>query len=109
MKLLIAIVNKRDIRHLTDALVDDGIRFTEIGSTGGFLRAGNVTLLIGLEDQHVERTLSIIQSHCHAREEAVNVAHVGTQLDALGIGEAVTTTVGGAQVFIVPVERLVVV
>ena len=75
----------------------------------GIFRAGNVTLLIGLEDQHVERTLSIIQSHCHAREEAVNVAHVGTQLDALGMGEAITTMVGGAQVFIVHVERVVVV
>ena len=109
MKLLIAIINKRDIRHLSDALVDDGIRFTEFGSTGGFLRAGNVTLLIGLEDQHVERTLSVIQSHCHAREEAVNVAHVGTQLDALGMGEAITTMVGGAQVFIVHAERVMVV
>ena len=109
MKLLIAIINKRDIRHLSDALVDDGIRFTEISSTGGFLRAGNVTLLIGLEDQHVERTLSVIQSHCHAREEAVNVAHVGTQLDALGMGEAITTMVGGAQVFIVHAERVIVV
>ena len=109
MKLLIAIINKRDIRHLSDALVDDGIRFTEIGSTGGFLRAGNVTLLIGLEDQHVERTLSVIQSHCHAREETVNVAHVGTQLDALGMGEAITTMVGGAQVFIVHAERVMVV
>ncbi len=109
MKLLIAIINKRDIRHLSDALVDDGIRFTEISSTGGFLRAGNVTLLIGLEDQHVERTLSVIQSHCHAREEAVNVAHVGTQLDALGMGEAITTMVGGAQVFIVHAERVMVV
>ena len=39
----------------------------------------------------------------------MNIAHVGTQLDALGLGEAVTTMVGGAQVFIVQVERLVVV
>ena len=53
MKLLIAIVNKRDIRHLSDALIDNDFRFTEIGSTGGFLRAGNVTLLIGVDDERV--------------------------------------------------------
>ena len=109
MKLLIAIINKRDIRHLSYALVDADIRFTEMGSTGGFLRAGNVTLLIGLEDEYIEKTLAIIQSHCQPREKAVQVAHVGTQLDALGMGEAVTAMVGGALVFIVQVDRMVVI
>ena len=62
MKLLIAIVNKRDIRHLTDALIDNDFRFTEIGSTGGFLRAGNVTLLIGVDDERVPPVLELIQN-----------------------------------------------
>ena len=109
MKLLIAIVNKRDIRHLSDALIDNDYRFTEIGSTGGFLRAGNVTLLIGVDDERVPPVLDLIQNHCHAREEAIEVAQIGTHLDALGLGEAVTTMVGGAQVFIVQAERMVVV
>ena len=72
MKLLIAIVNKRDIQHLTDALIDNDFRFTEIGSTGGFLRAGNVTLLIGVDDERVPPVLELIQNHCHAREEAID-------------------------------------
>ncbi len=109
MKLLIAIVNKRDIRHLSDALIDNDFRFTEIGSTGGFLRAGNVTLLIGVTDEQVPAVLDLVQTHCHPREEAIDVAQIGTHLDALGLGEAVTTMVGGAQVFIIQTERVVVV
>ena len=109
MKLLIAIVDKRDIRHLSDALIDNEFRFTEISSKGGFLRAGNVTLLIGVEEEQVPSVLDLIQNHCQAREEAIDVAQIGTHLDALGLGEAVTTMVGSAQVFIIQAERMIVV
>lgn len=107
MKLLIAILNKRDVRHLNDALVEHGFRFTEIGSTGGFLRTGNVTLFIGVEDDEVDTALALIQTHCRAREEAVGLPQAATRLDAATPDEAVTVPVGGAQVFIVHVERVV--
>ncbi len=107
MKLLIAVINRRDDRHLRDALIEGGFRFTEVSSTGGFLREGNVTMLIGVEEADLERILSLIREHCHAREEVVNVAPPDTRLYAAPIGEPMTVQVGGAQVFILDVERVV--
>jgi uncharacterized protein YaaQ len=107
MKLLIAVINKRDDRRLRDALIEGGLRFTEISSTGGFLREGNVTMLIGVEEKDVETALSLIREHCRPREEAVNVAPPDTRLYASPVGEPVTIQVGGAQVFVLDVERVV--
>ena len=107
MKMLIAVINKRDSRHLNDALIDNGFRFTEIGSTGGFLRAGNVTLLIGVVEDQVEAVLSLIRKHCQAREETVNLSQAATRIDEQSFGEAIQVLIGGAQVFILDVERVV--
>ena len=109
MKLVIAIIDKRDIRQLSDALIDNEFRFTEIASKGGFLRAGNITLLLGVDNEQVDSLVELIKQYCHAREEAINIAQIRTHLDALGLGEAVTTMVGSAQIFIIEAERMVVV
>lgn len=107
MKLLIAVISRRDDRRLRDSLIEEGFRFTEISSTGGFLREGNVTVLIGVEEPDVERALSLIREHCRPREEAVNISPPDTRLYAAPVGEPVTIQVGGAQVFILDVERVV--
>ena len=49
MKLLIAIVQDADVNFLMDALTDNGYRVTRLSTTGGFLKKGNTTLLIGVE------------------------------------------------------------
>ena len=50
MKMITAIVNKEDAKSVTRALIEEGFSITRLSTTGGFLMAGNVTLLIGLED-----------------------------------------------------------
>ena len=50
MKLIVAIAHECDKHKLGDALLQNGLTFTKLGSTGGFLRYGNVTVLIGVED-----------------------------------------------------------
>ncbi len=107
MKLLIVIVNKRDIRRLSDALVDTGFRFTKIGSSGGFLGEGNVTLLIGLVEADVEAAIEIIRAHCKSREEPMSVVQPGTRIEANPLEEAIAVPVGGAQVFVLNVEQVV--
>ena len=57
----------------------------------------------------MDSLVELIKQYCHAREEAINIAQIGTHLDALGLGEAVTTMVGSAQIFIIEAERMVVV
>ena len=55
MKLVIAIVHERDKHKVSDALLEAGHKFTIIASTGGFLRDGNVTFLVGTEGENVDQ------------------------------------------------------
>ncbi len=107
MKLLIVVVNKRDLVHLREALIESGFRFTEISSTGGFLREGNTTLLLGMAEDRVEAALDLIRAHCHTREEVVNVAPPDTRMYGDPVGQPMTVPVGGAQVFVLDVERVI--
>ena len=61
MKLLISVVNSDDAHPLFDALMGEGYRATMICTTGGFLREGNATLLIGVADENVQDVLKIIK------------------------------------------------
>jgi uncharacterized protein YaaQ len=68
MKLVIAIVKDSDAMDVSDALVENDFRMTRIASTGGFLRRGYVTLLIGLEEEQIELLFATIQSACRPPE-----------------------------------------
>lgn len=105
MKLLIAIVDGRDARVIREQLIEAGFDFTEIGSTGGFLRHGTVTLLIGVESERVEEAIELLRHYGHAREEMVSVHAPDTRLFGSVTGEAQVVTLGGAKVFVVDVER----
>ncbi len=64
MKLVIAIVRDSDSDAISHALTSADLRVTQVASTGGFLRRGNTTLLIGLDDEQVEPALDIIRKNC---------------------------------------------
>ncbi len=70
MKLIIAIVRDVDNEPVSHALTAADYRVTAIASTGGFLRRGNTTLLIGLEDDQVEDALRILRENCAPSGEA---------------------------------------
>lgn len=61
MKMMIVVLNDQDGDPVIKALVDDEFRVTRIASTGGFLRRGNTTLLIGTEEERVEQAMEIIR------------------------------------------------
>lgn len=63
MKLIIAILQDSDTDKVTQALTSENYRITRIASTGGWLRRGVVTLLIGLEDEHVEAAIQIMRAN----------------------------------------------
>ena len=50
-KLVIAVIQDKDSVKLMESLVDKGYRATKLASTGGFLKAGNTTMLIGVEGE----------------------------------------------------------
>jgi len=105
MKLIISVVQDKDSNRLSAALVKAGIRATKLASTGGFLRAGNTTFLVGIENERVEEVLSIIQKNCKVRDQLVTpVSPMGGTADSY-VPFPVEVPVGGAAVFVVPVER----
>lgn len=104
MKMVIAVVQDKDSSRLSQALVESGYKATRLASTGGFLRAGNTTFLIGVEDEQMDDLLQIIKENCHAREQVVSsMPPTGTGVGPL-IPQPVEVEVGGANVFVVPVE-----
>jgi uncharacterized protein YaaQ len=64
MKLVIAIIRDIDASAVIEELVSHGHRVTRVASTGGFLRRGNTTLLIGVEEQHVQAVIDILDEAC---------------------------------------------
>lgn len=68
MKLIVAIVRDVDSDAVSHELTSHNFRVTGIASTGGFLRRGNTTLLIGVEDEQLENGLQLIRSTLANRE-----------------------------------------
>ncbi|MBP1996200.1 cyclic-di-AMP receptor [Paenibacillus eucommiae] len=105
MKLVIAVVQDKDSNRLSNALIKEGFRATKLASTGGFLRAGNTTFMIGTEDDRVQEALQVIRANCKIREQLVTpVSPMGGTTDSY-IPFPVEVQVGGAAVFVLPVER----
>jgi uncharacterized protein YaaQ len=63
MKLIIAIMRDSDHEPVSRALTTQGFRVTLIASTGGFLRRGSTTLLIGVDDPQLETGLQLIRDN----------------------------------------------
>ena len=62
MKLAVFVVENNRVDATVDALVGQGFRVTRLASTGGFLRRGNTTLLVGIEDVDVERAKTVVHA-----------------------------------------------
>lgn len=105
MKLIIAIVQDKDANRLSNQFIDDDVRATRLSSTGGFLKSGNTTFMIGIEDERVEEVLSVIREASHTRQQFMTPpVNLDAQLDSTS-SYPVEVQVGGATVFVVPVEQ----
>ncbi|ADH97586.1 cyclic-di-AMP receptor [Salisediminibacterium selenitireducens] len=105
MKLIMAVIQDKDSNRLSDALVEHDFQATKLASTGGFLKAGNTTFMIGVEDEHVNEVLTIINENCKAREQLVApISPMGGNADSY-VPYPVEVQVGGATVFVLPVDQ----
>ncbi|MCD7036624.1 cyclic-di-AMP receptor [Metabacillus sp. GX 13764] len=105
MKLIIAVVQDQDSHHLLNSLTEHNFRVTKLATTGGFLRSGNTTFMIGTEDIRVEKALELIKQNCESREQMVApVSPMGGNADSY-VPYPIEVEVGGATVFVVPVEK----
>lgn len=97
MKMITAIVNKRDTGEVCAALTDAGYYFTRMASTGG-----NTTLLIGTEEDRVVQAINIIRQHCSRRTEKISS---NVQLATPSAAYPTEVTVGGATLFVYDVTQ----
>jgi uncharacterized protein YaaQ len=105
VKLAISIVHNRDKGKVTEELVRAGFKFTIIGSTGGFLREGNTTFLLGIEDEEIQMLKQIFAQHCQTRDQVMNVMPFEASQPATFIPAPVKVPVGGAVLFLLDVEQ----
>ena len=109
MKLIYAIVHSEDGNSVTEELNAKGFIVTKLATTGGFLRRGNVTLMIGTEEEKVTQAIKIIKRECGNREQVQYTMPYTDQPNDLPIAgyaaSPVTVDVGGATIFVVDVER----
>ncbi len=105
MKLLIGVINSDDTYSLTDALTEHGYTATMVSSIGGFLREGNTTFLVGVQDDQVVDVLKIIQTNCRTRRKYVNPFPAMVDYEEAYLAAPIEVEVGGAVVFVVNAER----
>jgi uncharacterized protein YaaQ len=108
MQLLLAIVQDEDADLLCKRLNAQGFRITRLPTVGGFLARGNVTLLMGVEDEQVDEVLGTIRATCHTRRSFINPMPLGTEPVHLALAAPampLEVLVGGATVFAIPVKR----
>ena len=90
MKLITAVIGKKDMNPVCDALREAGFSFTKIPTSGGFLRSSNMTLLLGVDDDKLSAAVELIDKNCRKHTEQTDEKKV---------------TVGGVTVFVTDVER----
>lgn len=103
MKLIIAIVQDEDVHMLMDDLMENEFRVTKLASTGGFLKAGNTTLLLGVEEEKIEKALKLIEDNCSSRRTTTTLLNVSMPGDAY-VPLPMEVQIGGATVFIMDIE-----
>ena len=108
MKLIFAVIRDKDANETVDALNRERIGVTKLSSTGGFLRDGNTTLMIGVEDDRVEQVMDILKNNCAKRTQMELVPPPCTSggVPAWSIGcTSIKVEVGGATVFVLDVAQ----
>lgn len=103
MKLIIAIVQDEDAGRLISTLMQNGYGVTKLATTGGFLRAGNTTLLVGIEEDKYEAVMSLIEKVCHSRKQIAPTTTPLTGGTGSYVPYPVEVVVGGATVFVMDV------
>ncbi len=103
LKLVISIVSNDDGVSVIDELTRNGFYVTKLSTSGGLLRAGNMTLLTGVEDEKVEEVIEILREFSSKRKQLVEVSQPA--MSEIFLNFPVEVTVGGATVFVLDVDR----
>lgn len=105
VKLVVAIVNPDDAGPLVDVLLEREFRATRLHSSGGFLKQSNATVILGVDDEEVQEVVALIRASCNARTQLVNPMPPILEPGEFFLPYPLEVEVGGATVFVLPVER----
>jgi uncharacterized protein YaaQ len=103
--MLLAIIQPEDKEAAVQALIEAGLRVTVISTMGGFLLAGSVTLLIGLEHEQESLAIDLLTTKCRKRTSFVNAAPYAAEVHSLGPLAMVEVQISGATILVLPVVR----
>lgn len=107
MKLIIAIVQDEDASRLVSNLMNEGFTATKLATTGGFLRAGNTTLLIGVDEEKFDAAMHIIGKVCKSRKQIATSPTPTACTTGVYVPYPIEVVVGGANVFVLNVEQFI--
>lgn len=103
MKLIIAVINHDDAHVVVHNLTKEGYLVTKLSTTGGFLMAGNMTVLVGVPKDKVNNVIKIIDKYSKSRKQVMPaMSEIGLKMFP---SMPLEVTVGGATIFVIDVER----
>jgi uncharacterized protein YaaQ len=105
VKLIVAVVHNEDAKAFIDALLAREFRATWLHSSGGFLKQSNATILIGVEEAKIDEVVGLIREHCHTRTQTCSPIPPIMEPGEFFLPYPLEVEVGGAVIFILPVER----
>lgn len=107
MKLVLAIVQDDDAIDLIEELTDKDYRVTKLATTGGFLKSGNTTLMIGVEEKEVKNLINVIEDVCKRRKEMLPTSTPNTigANSGMYVPYPIEVEVGGATIFVLDVDQ----
>ena len=107
MKLVLAIVHDEDGSRVLEALNKAGFSVTRLSSSGGFLRAGNTTLVAGVDEEKVGTVVETIKNSSKSRKQIIDTSSMGANNSMGGVymPYPVEVTVGGATIFVLDVDH----
>lgn len=103
MKMILAVIDKDDAHDVVSNLSKEGFSITRLSTTGGFLRAGNVTILVGVDDEKTQSAISIIKEYSRSRTQQIP-AVIGNEASYVS-SMPIEVSVGGATIFVLNVEQ----
>ena len=104
MKLVIAIIHERDKIEICDSLTEENFQYTEIASTGGFLKDGKSTLLIGVDDAKVDNVIDVIKENASSREQILTQPPMDL-IGGMSVMSPIKVQIGGAVIFVLNIDR----
>ncbi len=105
MKLIIAIVQDEDSSRLISTLMNEGFSVTKLATTGGFLRSGNTTLLLGVDDSKFDGAMAVIEKVCKSRKQIATSPSPMAGSAGVYAPYPIEVMVGGATIFVLNVEQ----